>query len=615
MPMPRHALLIAWVRQMGLAMAVATVTPTLGHGQVTTASPSGSNPAVLVDPGAGSPASLTWNWGELVAGQSYGGSITITNLCSAARPVGIFVSGLPNLLIPLEATIPANGQVELSYLIDAPSGKAGNVTGQLAVWAPAGSDPNCSASRVAYQVNGYIVHKVGEAWGGPWVAPGTKAGQTLAGEKGDDPSQVDRLDRYDYDGDGNFDEPDGYADELDPVAADEGDRGYSYAHWFRRFQRAENASIADRRAGTVVSADGTVGRSVGGVVDIETRPGSNEFHGGILAFNRATSLAANVSQPVDVDPNQDPLRRYFTVGNRFAARAREIELAIERVGTNPPVVASAAIDPESQYVVADQATVAYLDNAVVMVSRGVPRRRLAGWLRPSPPRLSIASPTPHLPLQGGTQKSTTASPSAAAVDDLLVYVTSTGPLGAGAFRAVLVNGTGVPITLGKSVAVLEPVARLTAQDVERELKAVSHLPQKTVTLDGYCLERTKAAPKAGMVFRMARPGAKARYGPTARVLASARRLRDQKALTPDVDPDDYQHSIVQWAIWAQQERFDEKAFAVAFAAYTKKNVLAAGAKWTREMDAAVAEIVPNRWRDISRIVEAASPRGVATTVK
>jgi hypothetical protein len=569
----------AWIRLTALVLAVAAATPAPGHGQIS----AGYGPLSKgLDPDSKWPA-IESDWGVLDAPQSYRGEITITNVCTAPRPMEIFVTGLPTFLTRLEATIPAGGQVELPYLLDVSTVGTGTLKGQIAVWAPAAPDASCPASWVAYQVHATVVRSESDA------------AQPLLG--------VDRVDRYDYDGDGNFDEPDRYADALDLPAAGDRDRGHSYAEYFRDLQRRENARVLARRRQTVSILPEGFGRPA-------------------FQYTWSTTLPATVSPPVDTTPNEQlfrsflasldrPMLRHYTTGIGRPEQPA-LALAVGSAATNPASVAAADGDPTGQHVAATFSVLQVIEKAVVMARRDGrgPDRRLARWFGRAMPRLASAHAL--LPPPAWSQKATSSTPPAV-VDDLLIYVTSTGPLGGGAIRGVLVNGTSTPIAIGKSVAVLEPVTRVSAKDVERELAALAHLPQKAVTLDAYCLERLKAPPAPGTVFRLAAPGPRARFARVAAVVDAARRLRDEKALTPDIDPDDYQHSIVQWAIWAQQERFDEKAFTAAFAAYTKKNVVASGAKWSREMDAAVAEIAPNRWRDISRIVQAAgAPVGVTT---
>jgi hypothetical protein len=254
------------------------------------------------------------------------------------------------------------------------------------------------------------------------------------------------------------------------------------------------------------------------------------------------------------------------------------------------------------------AVLSYMDNAVLMI-RSVPspsadwKGVLAALISPARPRLAsaaIAGPSPA----PSWRRQTSAAPMQDA-PRIKVFVTSLGQLGANAFRVVVVNDGGAPVALRLRDIALEPVARLTEKDVQRELASLARLPQRAVTAAGYCLQREKTAPAAGMVYRIASASAQAQNAPVSRVLQAAQRLRDRKALTPDTDPDEYYHSVVQWAIWTTQEKFDRRAFDAAFITHARKNVVGAGEKWTREIEDAVKEIAPHRWRDVSKIVDEA----------
>ena len=77
------------------------------------------------------------------------------------------------------------------------------------------------------------------------------------------------------------------------------------------------------------------------------------------------------------------------------------------------------------------------------------------------------------------------------------------------------------------------------------------------------------------------------------------------ALRPDSDPNDYYHSIRQWAIWVYAERMNESEFADTFLEHVRQNFDAAGQPWTEETSEAVRGFVPNRWADIRGIIERA----------
>ena len=89
-----------------------------------------------------------------------------------------------------------------------------------------------------------------------WVAQQTAAGKTDAADRRRSSSDYDIWDRYDWDGDGNFDEPDGYIDHLQIVHAggDQADgdpiqgEDAIWSHRWRAFQ-GTNPRRADPAAG------------------------------------------------------------------------------------------------------------------------------------------------------------------------------------------------------------------------------------------------------------------------------------------------------------------------------------------------------------------------------
>lgn len=96
-----------------------------------------------------------------------------------------------------------------------------------------------------------------------WYDAQIAAGMT-AGQINDYLSQYDVWDRYDYDGDGNFDEPDGYIDHFQSVHAGEGEEAGGGAlgstaiwshRWYARFTIIGSAGPAGNPAGGVQIGD------------------------------------------------------------------------------------------------------------------------------------------------------------------------------------------------------------------------------------------------------------------------------------------------------------------------------------------------------------------------
>lgn len=194
--------------------------------------------------------------------------------------------------------------------------------------------------------------------------------------------------------------------------------------------------------------------------------------------------------------------------------------------------------------------------------------------------------------------------------DLLLHVVSEGGLGGDAIRLLGFNGRGAPVSLEGGSLVLEPV------DLEEEVKArvlekihaLAGESPWTRTLDAYCLERVRIVPDAGTVFRIASEDLQQRFAPLRSILDASRRLQESGLLNPDSDPEGYFHSIRQWAIWTLEEGFDADGFTEAFLEHTKKNVSQTGADWTDEVESAVRSLVPNRWRDVVKVLEESGAR-------
>jgi hypothetical protein len=97
-----------------------------------------------------------WKWGELLVGRTYRGALTLSNQCKKDIRVGIFAYGLPDLLVPPTATIPANGRIGLPYRIKPTADTSQTIRGELVVWLPPGTDPDCPAFRLVHDVSGQV---------------------------------------------------------------------------------------------------------------------------------------------------------------------------------------------------------------------------------------------------------------------------------------------------------------------------------------------------------------------------------------------------------------------------------------------------------------------------
>ena len=313
----------------------------------------------------------------------------------------------------------------------------------------------------------------------------------------------------------------------------------------------------------------------------------------------ATAKAHAVAAPAAVSTTSEPLKPTdlitFTLGVGVVGGTPLAPIAI-----NPETAQAAPVDTTAQ------SALAFMDNAVVY-ARSAPgpsadwRGLLASLINPTRPRLSSAA-------VGGPVTSSWRQVRATPTERtprLKVFVTSLGHLGADAFRVVIVNESIAPVALGLGDLVLEPVAGVTEREVQRELAARSRFPQRTFTVPGYCLERDKNPPAAGMVFRLAPAEAQARNASMSRVVRAAKHLRDRNAFKPDADPDEYYHSTVQWSIWTLEQKLDERSFSRAFVEHVRKRVIAGRQRWTSEIEKAVVALAPARWQAIQLVLREA----------
>ncbi len=190
--------------------------------------------------------------------------------------------------------------------------------------------------------------------------------------------------------------------------------------------------------------------------------------------------------------------------------------------------------------------------------------------------------------------------------DLKVLVRGLGTLGKDAVE-MQVFGADPGSAVSAEGLVVEPVelAEEARQRLEAEIRELASQNPITAKLDAYCLAFLQEPPDLGTVFRVADQQVQQQFAPLAKVLQAGRRLHEAGLLSPDSDPEEYFHSIRQWALWSVQENLDAGSFGEAFLEHTRKNFETAGQPWTEEIEGLVASLVPNRWNDIAAIVEEA----------
>jgi len=183
-----------------------------------------------------------------------------------------------------------------------------------------------------------------------------------------------------------------------------------------------------------------------------------------------------------------------------------------------------------------------------------------------------------------------------------------GSMGAGIFDITFANfGDGVNVA-GDGL-VIEPATGDDAERLRELWPVILARANETVTVspEGYCLEKEQRPPTAGELFTLSVAGKQAGFADVRRILTAGTELYEAGQLHPeaDGDPEQYFHSIRQWAIWTHERGYDEATFTEKFVEHTKKNVEDAGYAWTPEIEEQVRAWAPGRWIDIQNTLTAA----------
>ena len=185
---------------------------------------------------------------------------------------------------------------------------------------------------------------------------------------------------------------------------------------------------------------------------------------------------------------------------------------------------------------------------------------------------------------------------------MMAVFRSLGRSSGNAFQVEIVNPTQDALRALGSGFLLEPVAKVRRQDVEREL-ARTKGRRHSIAINAYCMEFTKAPPGLDMIYRIM-PGDRAKtFQAVAPIILASKMLLQQKLLHPDSDPEEYFHSIRQWAFWTEEQGWKtQEAFANAFLGHARKNYESAGRAWTPQVEGALKRVIPGRWRDIESVL-------------
>jgi hypothetical protein len=169
----------------------------------------------------------------------------------------------------------------------------------------------------------------------------------------------------------------------------------------------------------------------------------------------------------------------------------------------------------------------------------------------------------------------------------------------------LLNLSGKPVRLSSIPFAIEPLDRKASQAAQQAFAKLAKVMPQQIDLSAYCLEFLKAPPSANTIYRLAPKAIQDKFAPISKVLRSAYRIEHAGLLNPDSNPAAYTDSIKQWAVWAVEQNYNESRFTDAFVGHTRKNVEGAGQKWSKDAEAVIRKISPNRWQDITKILRGA----------
>lgn len=157
-------------------------------------------------------------------------------------------------------------------------------------------------------------------------------------------------------------------------------------------------------------------------------------------------------------------------------------------------------------------------------------------------------------------------------------------------------------TSGKTVPSPMPAGGGTALSLPPEWRGARVV---RVVVDAYCLEFERTVPGAGEVFQLADRETQETHAPARSIVSASRALHQAGRLQPDTDPEDYYHSITQWAIWVNENSLDRAGFERDFVVHARRNVEAARQEWNDRVEAVVRSLMPGRWDDVTMVLRAA----------
>lgn len=122
----------------------------------------------------------------------------------------------------------------------------------------------------------------------------------------------------------------------------------------------------------------------------------------------------------------------------------------------------------------------------------------------------------------------------------------------------------------------------------------------TVTLRAHCLEKRKLAPEPNTSYQFASPGEASALVKNRRLISQAYYLFLMGQARPRLVNLD---SLIQWSIWASEEKMDEKELRELFVKLVEKN-LKAEKKWDKEAKERAEAAAADLWQNVSKVLAA-----------
>ncbi|HXE90237.1 MAG TPA: FecR family protein [Terriglobales bacterium] len=130
--------------------------------------------------------------------------------------------------------------------------------------------------------------------------------------------------------------------------------------------------------------------------------------------------------------------------------------------------------------------------------------------------------------------------------------------------------------------------------------AVPESGEATFNLRAFCLELEKLAPARNTSYKFASPKESGEELRSRRLISSAYTQFLTGQARPKLTTLD---SLMQWSIWASQEKMDEKKFRRAFTDLVEKN-MKAQKKWNKEAEKQAEAAAADLWQNVSKVLAA-----------